>query len=239
MIKIENFYKKYDSKSDYVVQNVNLQIEPKKITCLLGPNGSGKSTIMNCICGFIYGSKGSIWFSDSNNNLINVEENQSSVMKNIGYVPEISKLPPELKVLEFLTYAAENHNLSKEETLQNIKFLVKKLDLESLLTKKIKTLSKGQQQRVSFAQGLIHNPANLILRFALPLYIGNLFQQFYNLVDTLIVGRTLGVTALAAVGATGSIAFLVLGFILGLTAGFSVITAHTAVCANRRVGVCM
>lgn len=163
MIKIENFYKKYDSKSDYVVQNVNLQIEPKKITCLLGPNGSGKSTIMNCICGFIYGSKGSICVSDSNNNLINVEENQSSVMKNIGYVPEISKLPPELKVLEFLTYAAENHNLSKEETLQNIKFLVKKLDLESLLTKKIKTLSKGQQQRVSFAQGLIHNPPNLIL----------------------------------------------------------------------------
>ncbi len=72
----------------------------------------------------------------------------------------------------------------------------------------------------------VGNPANLILRFALPLYIGNLFQQFYNLVDTLIVGRTLGVTALAAVGATGSIAFLVLGFILGLTAGFSVITAQ-------------
>lgn len=72
----------------------------------------------------------------------------------------------------------------------------------------------------------VGNPTNLILKFALPLYVGNLFQQFYNLADTLIVGRTLGVNSLAAVGATGSIAFLVLGFILGLTAGFSVITAQ-------------
>lgn len=70
------------------------------------------------------------------------------------------------------------------------------------------------------------NPTKLILGFALPLYIGNLFQQLYNLVDTLIVGRTLGVNSLAAVGSTGAIAFLVLGFIFGLTSGFSVITAQ-------------
>lgn len=70
------------------------------------------------------------------------------------------------------------------------------------------------------------NPIKLILWFAIPLYIGNLFQQFYNLVDTLIVGRTLGVNSLAAVGSTGAIAFLILGFILGLTSGFSIITAQ-------------
>jgi len=72
----------------------------------------------------------------------------------------------------------------------------------------------------------IGNPTKLILSFALPLYIGNLFQQLYNLVDTLIVGRTLGVNSLAAVGSTGAIAFLILGFILGLTSGFSVVTAQ-------------
>ena len=72
----------------------------------------------------------------------------------------------------------------------------------------------------------VGNPTKLILGFAFPLYIGNLFQQFYNLADTLIVGRTLGVTSLAAVGSTGAIAFLVLGFIMGLTSGFSVITAQ-------------
>lgn len=70
------------------------------------------------------------------------------------------------------------------------------------------------------------NPTRLILGFTLPLFIGNLFQQFYNVVDTLIVGRTLGVQSLAAVGSTGPIAFLVLGFIVGITAGFAVVTAQ-------------
>lgn len=70
------------------------------------------------------------------------------------------------------------------------------------------------------------NPTRLILWFALPLFIGNLFQQFYNIVDTLIVGRTLGVHSLAAVGSTGPVAFLVLGFVVGITSGFAVVTAQ-------------
>ncbi len=70
------------------------------------------------------------------------------------------------------------------------------------------------------------NPTKLILWFTLPLLVGNIFQQLYNLADTLIVGRTLGVQSLAAVGATGAIAFLVLGFVMGITSGFTIITAQ-------------
>lgn len=70
------------------------------------------------------------------------------------------------------------------------------------------------------------SPAKLILGFALPLLAGMLFQQLYNLVDTMIVGRFLGVTALAGVGATGSINFLVLGFCMGVCAGFSIPVAQ-------------
>ena len=55
------------------------------------------------------------------------------------------------------------------------------------------------------------NPMKLIVGFALPLLCGFLFQQFYNLVDTVIVGRFLGVDELAGVGATGSVNFLVIG----------------------------
>ena len=65
-------------------------------------------------------------------------------------------------------------------------------------------------------------PFGLILSFALPMLGGMLFQQLYNLVDTMIVGRYLGVQALAGVGATGSINFLVLGFCMGVCAGFSI-----------------
>ncbi|WP_142965995.1 MATE family efflux transporter [Enterococcus durans] len=70
------------------------------------------------------------------------------------------------------------------------------------------------------------SPAKLILMLTVPLLIGNVFQQFYNMVDMIIVGQTLGKNALAAVGATGSLTFLIIGFAQGLTAGLAIITAQ-------------
>ncbi len=70
------------------------------------------------------------------------------------------------------------------------------------------------------------NPTKLILAFTLPILIGNLFQQFYSMVDTAIVGQFVGVQALAAVGSTGGVIFLVQGFVNGLTHGFSVIVSQ-------------
>ncbi|MGL5755318.1 MAG: MATE family efflux transporter [Paraclostridium sp.] len=70
------------------------------------------------------------------------------------------------------------------------------------------------------------NPVKLILYFSIPLLIGNIFQQFYSMVDTIIVGRFLGVKALASVGSTGSMNFLIIGFVLGLTSGFSVLVSQ-------------
>ena len=69
-------------------------------------------------------------------------------------------------------------------------------------------------------------PMKLILGFSVPLLFGFLFQQFYNLVDTLIVGRYLGVDALAAVGSTGSLNFLIIGFCMGVCNGFAIPLAH-------------
>ncbi len=69
-------------------------------------------------------------------------------------------------------------------------------------------------------------PAKLIFMFTIPLFVGNVFQQFYNMVDMIIVGQTIGKDALAAVGSTGSITFLIIGFAQGLTAGLSIITAQ-------------
>lgn len=70
------------------------------------------------------------------------------------------------------------------------------------------------------------SPMKLILGFSIPLLFGFLFQQFYNLVDTIIVGRFLGVDALAAVGSTGSLNFLILGFCMGICNGFSIPVSH-------------
>ena len=69
-------------------------------------------------------------------------------------------------------------------------------------------------------------PAKLIFYFTLPLLAGNVFQQLFGFVDTLIVGRFLGVEALAAVGCTDSLMFLMLGFVMGMTSGFSIFTGQ-------------
>lgn len=70
------------------------------------------------------------------------------------------------------------------------------------------------------------NPVKLIVTFAIPIFLGNLFQNFYNIVDTMIVGRFVGVNALAAVGSTGSIMFCIQGLAMGLTTGFGVVISQ-------------
>lgn len=69
-------------------------------------------------------------------------------------------------------------------------------------------------------------PWRVILAFSVPLLIGNVVQQLYQVVDTIVVGRELGVNSLAAVGATGSLLFLLLGFAWGMTSGFAIPTAQ-------------
>lgn len=69
-------------------------------------------------------------------------------------------------------------------------------------------------------------PYRLILSFAVPMILGNIFQQLYNMVDTVIVGKYVGVNALAGVGSTGAINFLVIGFALGVCSGFSIMIAQ-------------
>lgn len=70
------------------------------------------------------------------------------------------------------------------------------------------------------------NPLKLILIFAAPTLLGDLFQQFYGMVDTIIVGQFISTNALAAVGITGSMMFLLFGFTMGFTTGFNIITAQ-------------
>lgn len=69
-------------------------------------------------------------------------------------------------------------------------------------------------------------PLKLMLLFSIPLLIGNIFQQFYNIADIIIVGRTLGMTALASVGAVSPLFFLIMFIIVGITNGFAVITGQ-------------
>lgn len=78
------------------------------------------------------------------------------------------------------------------------------------------------------------NPAKVILDFTIPIFIGNIFQQLYNMADAVIVGKFVGPNALAAVGSCGTLMFLIIGFLQGLTAGFTVVTAQHFGAGNKR-----
>lgn len=77
------------------------------------------------------------------------------------------------------------------------------------------------------------NPLPIILRFTLPLFIGNVFQQLYNMADSIIVGNYVGADALAAVGSTGTVMFLVIGISQGLSTGFTVLTSQEFGAGNK------
>ncbi|MCQ2544258.1 MAG: MATE family efflux transporter [Lachnospiraceae bacterium] len=84
-------------------------------------------------------------------------------------------------------------------------------------------MARSKSGELNLTEG---SPFSLLIAFSIPMILGNLFQQLYNFVDTMIVGHFLGVDALAGVGATGSINFLILGFCMGMCAGFAIPVAQ-------------
>lgn len=72
----------------------------------------------------------------------------------------------------------------------------------------------------------VGNPVSLIIKFMIPMCLGNLFQQFYNIADSIVAGKFIGVNALAAIGSTGSLMFFVTGWLNGLCSGFAIIIAQ-------------
>ena len=90
---------------------------------------------------------------------------------------------------------------------------------------------KIKSQTMNMTEG---NPTGLLLRFAIPMLIGNLFQQVYNLVDSIIVGQYVGADALAAVGATGSTSFLFFALCNGLGNGGGIVTSQLFGTGNKK-----
>ena len=167
MIEVLNFCKEYKSrrKQTFKVEDISFTVEKGSITGLVGPNGSGKSTVIKAICGFHYPTSGHIkmWGYDDKEAPVDITEENQKAMELCGYVPEITQLPPDMKVIDFLNYAARCHGLTKSQAKESLEKQIKAFNLSDFLNNKIKILSKGQQQRVSFAQALITDPPNLVL----------------------------------------------------------------------------
>lgn len=169
MIELINFSKSYSSRKNagFAVKDFSLECKKGQITGLLGLNGAGKTTILKAVCARHFASEGRVLVEGCD-----ASENAEKVRNLTGFVQEEALLPGEYTVAEYLNMAAGlhgvNNNVTKYgELSQNasIEFisLSKELSLTEIYHKKVRSLSKGQKQRVNFAQALIYNPPVLVL----------------------------------------------------------------------------
>ncbi|MDY3792623.1 MAG: ATP-binding cassette domain-containing protein [Oscillospiraceae bacterium] len=155
MIEVKNLTKQYGAKK--AVDNISFTVNDGEILGFLGPNGAGKSTTMNILTGYISSTDGEVLI-----NGIDILDNPTAAKKEIGYLPEIPPLYPDMSVKEYLNfvYDLKKCKIPREAHIDDVCKLVKITDVYNRL---IKHLSKGYRQRVGMAQALIGNPKILIL----------------------------------------------------------------------------
>ncbi|MCQ2490442.1 MAG: ABC transporter ATP-binding protein [Ruminococcus sp.] len=156
MITIDKLTKYYGSNR--AVNNISFTINDNEILGFLGPNGAGKSTTMNMIAGYLPMTAGTVTIFGSD-----ISKDPVAAKKNIGYLPEIPPVYPEMRVKEYLSFCAGLKRIRSSERKSEIIRVMKLLKIEDVQDKLIKNLSKGYKQRVGFAQALLGNPKFLIL----------------------------------------------------------------------------
>lgn len=156
MIEIKNLTKFYGNNA--AVKNISFTVKGHEILGFLGPNGAGKSTTMNIITGYLPSTSGTVLISG-----MDITENPSAVKKKIGYLPEIPPVYLDMKVKEYLKFAAGIKGVKGSERKAQIEDVMEKLKIKDMENRLIRNLSKGYKQRVGFAQALLGNPEYLVL----------------------------------------------------------------------------
>lgn len=156
MIEIKNLTKFYGRNA--AVKNISFNVNDNEILGFLGPNGAGKSSTMNIITGYLPSTSGKVLI-----NGIDIAENPAAAKKQIGYLPEIPPVYQDMKVREYLKFAAGIKGIKKSDRAQQVEDVMEKLKIKDMEKRLIRNLSKGYKQRVGFAQALLGNPPILVL----------------------------------------------------------------------------
>lgn len=153
MLKVEHATKYY---GDFLaVDDLSFEVKPGEIFGLLGVNGAGKTTTFRMIMGLLDMTKGSI--------TLDGKKIDYSVTDTIGFLTEERSLLTKLTVKEQCLYYGVLKGMKEEEILERVKYLLEKFEISEYLDKKIKELSKGNQQKVQFITAIINKPRLLIL----------------------------------------------------------------------------
>ena len=156
MIEIKNLTKYYGGNA--AVKNISFTVMDNEILGFLGPNGAGKSTTMNIITGFLPSTSGTVLIGGTD-----IAEEPSAAKKKIGYLPEIPPVYPDMKVKEYLKFAAGIKGIKGAAKKEQVEDAMEKLKIKDMENRLIRNLSKGYKQRVGFAQALLGDPEYLIL----------------------------------------------------------------------------
>ena len=156
MIRVENLTKRFGEFT--AVNQLSFTVAPGEVLGFLGPNGAGKSTTMKMLTGFLEPSRGQISLAG-----IDVLQDPQKAQELVGYLPEGAPAYGEMTVSAFLAFIANVRGYKGEQKKQRIAKVVEQVQLESVVHKRIETLSKGFTRRVGLAQALIHDPKILIL----------------------------------------------------------------------------
>lgn len=156
MLEVKHLKKVYGANE--ALSDISFTCENGRIYGLLGVNGAGKTTTMNIITGYIGATEGTVTI-----NGFDIEREPVKAKAFIGYLPENPPVYPEMKVWEYVRFAAELKGVPKAERDEEVQRVMKKTGIEDVANKLIRNLSKGYKERVGLANAIIGSPEIIIL----------------------------------------------------------------------------
>lgn len=156
MVEIKNLTKYYGNKA--ALKGISFTIKKNEVLGFLGPNGAGKSTTLNIMAGVIPSTGGTVTIDG-----YDIAQQPVKAKRRIGFLPEIPPIYPDMKVREYLLFAAGLKGVPAAERRTEAERVMGLLKITDVQKRLIRNLSKGYKQRVGFAQALLGDPPVIIL----------------------------------------------------------------------------
>ena len=156
MIKVQDLSKNYGDVQ--AVKSIDFEIDDGEIVGFLGENGAGKTTTLKMLTGYLVPTAGNVEIND-----LNINDNALEIQKQIGYLPELNPLYPEMSVYEYLEFIARVRNITGKNFREALTRVVDRCGLQGVVHKEVSSCSKGYKQRIGLAGSMIHDPKILIL----------------------------------------------------------------------------
>ena len=158
LLEVKNLYKKYDSKADFAIEDINMYGNAGEIVGILGHNGAGKSTTIKCITGMHPYNQGEILICGHD-----LAEESIEAKSNFGYVSDEFTLFERMTGFEYINFMADIYQVGEEDRKSRIENFQKLFLLGDAIYQQISSYSHGMKQKISIMGALIHNPKVFIL----------------------------------------------------------------------------